>query len=61
VNADRIVCMGNGSVLEAGRHSELLARRGAYYALFQQQNRSQPEGTQPAETSLASATPATLP
>jgi ATP-binding cassette subfamily B protein len=40
VNADRIVCMGNGAVLEVGRHAELLARRGAYYALFQQQNRS---------------------
>ncbi|MEB3258037.1 MAG: peptidase domain-containing ABC transporter, partial [Cyanobacteriota bacterium] len=40
VNADRIVCMGNGTVLEVGRHAELLARRGAYYALFQQQNRS---------------------
>ena len=56
VNADRIVCMGNGNVLEVGRHADLLARRGAYYALFQQQNRSQPEGA-----SLATATPAVLP
>jgi subfamily B ATP-binding cassette protein HlyB/CyaB len=48
VNADRIVCMGNGAVLEVGRHPDLMARRGAYYALFHQQNRS-------------TATPAALP
>ena len=56
VNADRIVCMGNGTVLEVGSHPDLIARRGAYYALFQQQNRSQPEGA-----SLATPTPAALP
>jgi ATP-binding cassette subfamily B protein len=40
VNADMIVCMGNGAVLEAGTHQELMAARGPYYVLFRQQGRS---------------------
>jgi ATP-binding cassette subfamily B protein len=43
INADMIVCMGNGAVLEYGTHEELMARRGAYFALFSQQSRSSPE------------------
>jgi ATP-binding cassette subfamily B protein len=39
-NADLIVCMGNGSVLEIGTHEELMNRRGAYFALYKQQGRS---------------------
>ena len=37
VNADLIVCMGQGAVLEVGRHAELMEARGAYYALYCQQ------------------------
>jgi ATP-binding cassette subfamily B protein len=40
VNADLIVCMGNGTVLEAGTHQELMEARGAYYVLYRQQGRS---------------------
>lgn len=40
VNADMIVCMGNGAVLEVGSHAELMAARGPYYVLFRQQGRS---------------------
>lgn len=40
VNADMIVCMGQGAVLEAGTHQELMAARGPYYVLFRQQGRS---------------------
>lgn len=40
VNADMIVCMGNGAVLEAGTHQQLMAARGPYYVLFRQQGRS---------------------
>lgn len=35
--ADRIVVLGAGRVLEQGRHAELLARGGAYAALFHSQ------------------------
>jgi subfamily B ATP-binding cassette protein MsbA len=34
-HADRIVVMENGRIIEQGRHAELLARKGAYAALFQ--------------------------
>ena len=37
VNADMIVLMGAGEVIEAGRHEELLLKKGAYYSLFTQQ------------------------
>ena len=37
VKADLIVCMGQGAVLEVGRHDELMQARGAYYALYCQQ------------------------
>ena len=40
VQADRIVCMGGGEVLEVGSHAELMAARGPYYALFRQQGRA---------------------
>jgi len=40
VNADLIVCMGNGAVLEVGSHQQLMASRGPYYVLFRQQGRS---------------------
>jgi subfamily B ATP-binding cassette protein MsbA len=34
-HADRIVVMENGRIIEQGRHHDLLARKGAYAALFQ--------------------------
>jgi ATP-binding cassette subfamily B protein len=40
VNADMIVCMGGGAVLEVGSHEKLMAARGPYYVLFRQQGRS---------------------
>lgn len=36
-DADKIVVLGGGRVLEAGDHEELLAKRGAYYNLYQSQ------------------------
>jgi ATP-binding cassette subfamily B protein len=40
VNADLIVCMGNGTVLEVGTHRQLMNAKGPYYVLFRQQGRS---------------------
>jgi ATP-binding cassette subfamily B protein len=36
-HADRIVVLVNGSIVESGRHDELIARRGHYYELHQKQ------------------------
>ncbi len=36
-NADKIIVLGNGRVLEEGTHKELMANRGAYWELYQSQ------------------------
>ena len=36
-NADNVVCMKDGVVLENGTHAELLAKKGAFYKLIQKQ------------------------
>jgi ABC-type multidrug transport system fused ATPase/permease subunit len=37
VNADQIVVMDQGRIVEQGTHAELLARRGRYYRLYTMQ------------------------
>jgi ATP-binding cassette subfamily B protein len=36
-NADTIVMMDSGSIVEQGTHEELMALRGRYHYLYQQQ------------------------
>jgi len=52
-DADTIVVMRQGLVVESGRHEELLARRGAYYTLVRQQL-AEPEERASREASWAS-------
>jgi ATP-binding cassette, subfamily B, bacterial HlyB/CyaB len=53
VNADLIVCMGNGAVLEVGTHQELMAACGPYYVLFRQQGRSSSSSSSTATPPIA--------
>jgi ATP-binding cassette subfamily B protein len=58
VKADMIVCMGQGAVLEVGRHDELMRARGPYYALFRQQGRSSPSQSADAVSPAVAVAPA---
>jgi ATP-binding cassette subfamily B protein len=40
VNADLIVLMGAGEILEVGTHRELIERKGSYFSLYNQQGTS---------------------
>ncbi|WP_077324573.1 ABC transporter ATP-binding protein [Virgibacillus siamensis] len=42
-HADRIVVIENGEIQEIGSHSELMARKGSYYDLYQVQNLDNPD------------------
>ncbi len=42
INADRIIVLKNGRIIEAGRHEELLALGGEYKHLHDQQFRDEP-------------------
>lgn len=39
VNADRIVVLENGKIVESGRHADLIANEGKYYSLYELQIR----------------------
>ena len=40
-DSDLIVAMDKGSIAEKGTHEELMALRGRYYYLYQQQQKNQ--------------------
>lgn len=47
--ADRIVYVSQGAVLEQGTHDELMAARGPYWQLVQDDSNSKPPETTPAD------------
>jgi len=47
-NADNILVLDKGQIVEQGRHSELLAQEGLYYSLYMSQFRRQEEAAAPA-------------
>ncbi len=42
-NADQVLVVNDGEIIERGKHDELLAQRGFYYNLYMSQFRSEPE------------------
>ncbi len=47
INADEILVLDKGLVVERGNHETLLAQNGAYAALWRRQQRDEPEGVSP--------------
>jgi ABC-type multidrug transport system fused ATPase/permease subunit len=39
VNADKILVLENGRIVESGKHTELMAKKGKYYSLYEIQIR----------------------
>ncbi|MFM8278722.1 MAG: ATP-binding cassette domain-containing protein, partial [Cyanobium sp.] len=58
VNADMIVCMGSGTVLEVGTHRQLMEARGPYYVLYRQQGSSGSSSAGAAPSSSTASTTA---
>jgi ABC-type multidrug transport system fused ATPase/permease subunit len=52
-NADRILAIEDGLIVEAGAHDELLARNGLYARLVRQQFGHAPNGTREAELAVS--------
>ena len=40
-NADKIIVLGNGSIIEQGSHEELISLKGSYFDLYEQQLRQE--------------------
>ncbi len=58
-NADNILVIDKGKIVEQGKHNELLAKEGLYYSLYMSQFRRQEETEAPGTVSGALPAPAT--
>ncbi|HEX8991069.1 MAG TPA: hypothetical protein VF784_05275, partial [Anaerolineales bacterium] len=52
VNADMILVLDDGRIIERGRHSQLMEQRGFYYNLYMSQFKKQEDVIQVAEAGL---------
>src|SRR5207253_4795343 len=59
MHADRIYVLERGHVIESGRHEELLALKGLYYAMWRQQVGERRATAQPGSTPSPARIPAT--
>ena len=60
-NADQVLVLEDGEIVERGTHDELLARRGAYYELYMKQFRREEPTTAPASVGGNGHQPSLLP
>ena len=60
-NADQVLVLVDGEIVERGKHDELLARRGAYYELYMKQFRREEQATALASVGENGYQPSPLP
>ncbi|OZI24059.1 metal ABC transporter permease [Bordetella genomosp. 9] len=58
VDADEIIVLGDGQVVERGNHADLLARDGVYASMWHRQQRSGPDAEANLDADTADAEPA---
>lgn len=56
INADKIVAMKNGQIIEVGTHQELVDSQGYYYELIKNQQSDKTEASKVSEESMSPAT-----